>query len=179
MVGGHRAEDTYELDLAPMLSMMVTLIPILLLSTAFVQIKIIETPLPQVVAQAIEKSKSNEEPRAEIVIESNLTTGFTVVVNRYKGSAERIIIPNVNGKFNYDGLHQKLYQVKNEFPEIFRVSLRPDVAIPYSEIVKAIDEARRTKTGEASITLIDKEKNESAHTDLMFPEVVFSDVVEG
>ena len=56
-------ESTFELDLAPMLALMVTLIPIMLLSTVFVKVSLIETPLPQVVQNAIEEdlNKKNKE----------------------------------------------------------------------------------------------------------------------
>ena len=53
-------EESMELDLAPMLAMMVSLIPILLLSTVFVRLAMIDSPLPQVVAKAIEKQKKEQ-----------------------------------------------------------------------------------------------------------------------
>ena len=42
----------FELDLAPLLAVMVKLVPVLLLSSAFVQVMMVETDLPQAVKEA-------------------------------------------------------------------------------------------------------------------------------
>jgi hypothetical protein len=159
--------------------MMVTLIPILLLSTAFLQIKIIETPLPQVVAKAIADNKNDLNPRAELSIESGITSGFNITVVASNGARERISVPNVDGKFNYSGLHQRLYLVKSKYPDIFKLSLSPESSVPYDEIIKTMDAARKTEAGEAKFIITNKDSGESAETDLMFPEVVFGNVIEG
>ena len=52
MKQGRRSSDsTFELNLAPFLDIIVSIIPMLLLSVAFVQIKMIEAPTPQVVSE--------------------------------------------------------------------------------------------------------------------------------
>ena len=51
---GKRVEDaTFELNLAPMLDIIVSIVPMLLMSVAFVHVTVIDTPVPQVVEKAI------------------------------------------------------------------------------------------------------------------------------
>ena len=49
-----RADDsTFALNLAPMLDIIVSIIPMLLMSVVFVQIKEMETTIPEIVNEAI------------------------------------------------------------------------------------------------------------------------------
>ena len=56
----HNSE--FELDLAPLLAVMVKLVPVLLVSSAFAQLMIIETELPQVIQQAIAREEKKDKP---------------------------------------------------------------------------------------------------------------------
>jgi hypothetical protein len=52
-----RATDaTFDLNLAPILDIIVSIVPLLLLSIAFVQVKMIDTSVPQVVAEAAQRA---------------------------------------------------------------------------------------------------------------------------
>jgi biopolymer transport protein ExbD len=59
----------FDLDLAPLLAVMVKLVPVLLLSSAFVQVMVVETDLPQAVKEAIQK-QDDKKPVANIQINS-------------------------------------------------------------------------------------------------------------
>ncbi len=179
MISESKVEEIKEPDLAPMLSMMVTLIPILLLATAFVQIKIIETPLPQLVEQAIARDRENDQRKAEISVGVDIGNGFVITVKNDQGPEKVLRVPNVEGQFNYDGLHEKLYRVKLEQTDIFRIVLVPHAEVPYSVLVKTMDAARRVRPNEAKFVIRDEQKKEQAETDLMFPDVVFGNIIEG
>ena len=73
----HNSE--FELDLAPLLAVMVKLVPVLLMSSAFVQMMIIETELPQVVQEAIKQQDTNVKA-AHITLEVNKTEGVKIIV---------------------------------------------------------------------------------------------------
>ena len=65
-----REEDaTFELNLAPMLDIIVSIIPMLLLSVVFVQITVIDTPIPQAVEKAV--AAANEKNK-DLVIDKNI-----------------------------------------------------------------------------------------------------------
>ena len=42
-----------------------------------------------------------------------------------------------------------------------------------------MDEVRRIKTDDSKVTFMDSETNEAVTTDLMFPDVIFANVLEG
>ncbi|MCB0420900.1 MAG: biopolymer transporter ExbD [Bdellovibrionales bacterium] len=171
--------SSFELDLAPMLALMVTLIPILLLSTVFVQVVVIDTPLPQVVQDAIEQEKNNKDRQVQLVLGMSSSSGFNLSVNIDGKQMESISVPLVEGQLDVNGLHEKLVKVKRTHPKVFRLDLNPSEDVGYSDIVKVMDSVRSFKKEEGTVTILDQKTNESAETNLMFPEVVFGNVVEG
>jgi biopolymer transport protein ExbD len=85
----------FELDLAPLLAVMVKLVPVLLISSAFIQVMMIETDLPQAVKEAIHKQE--DKPTANIMIRANTKEGIQVVVQ--KGGAQTVQnVPLVDGR---------------------------------------------------------------------------------
>ena len=55
-----RTEDaTFELNLAPLLDIIVSIVPMLLLSVVFVQITMVETPIPQ----AVQRTMANQDKK--------------------------------------------------------------------------------------------------------------------
>ena len=56
-----------EVDLASLLAVMMKLVPVLLLSSAFIQMMVIETDLPQVVTEAIQKQ--DLEKKKNVLVE--------------------------------------------------------------------------------------------------------------
>lgn len=173
-----QTESSFELDLAPMLALMVTLIPIMLLATSFLKVTVIETPLPQAVKNAIEEDSKKKKREVVLTLDINDGKQFSLNINN-SGREQRISIPQVNGEFDFSGLHQKLVEVKQKHPAIFRLNLRPAEAVPYSEIVKVMDEARTIKDRSKKVRIMDKKSQKEILTDVMFPNVVFSNVVEG
>lgn len=166
----------FELDLAPLLAVMVKLVPVLLLSSAFVQVMIIETDLPQAVKEAIQKQE--QKPTANIQIRVDMKSGIHVVVS--KGGAEKTQdIPLKDGQFDYPLLHKTLQQVKIENPEVFRVEMAPEAQVPYSEVVKITDEARRSRDRNVKFPVQDEKENKTVMTDYMFPDVVFTNIFDG
>ncbi|RYZ79757.1 MAG: biopolymer transporter ExbD, partial [Proteobacteria bacterium] len=69
----------FDLDLAPLLAVMVKLVPVLLVSSGFVQMMTIETQLPQVVQQAIEQQDKNVKATL-ITLEVKDKEGVRIVV---------------------------------------------------------------------------------------------------
>lgn len=171
----HNSE--FELDLAPLLAVMVKLVPVLLVSSAFVQMMVIETELPQVVSEAIERQEKETNP-ANIALEVDSKEGIRIIVTD-KGQEKVETIPLKDGSFDYASLHQKLVLVKQAHPEIFKIELNPDDRIPYNEIVKIMDEARQAHDTNIRFPVFDTKQGKQVETQYMFPEIIFANMMEG
>lgn len=171
----HNSE--FELDLAPLLAVMVKLVPVLLVSTAFVQTSVIETELPQVVQQALEEQK-NKNDATSIMLYVGKANGFEIQIVQ-KEKSEVIKIPVTGNKLDYAGLHSKLIEVKKKHPDVFKIELRPEDSVSYNDLVKVMDEARASKDKDTKFPVTDKKTGQQQETNYMFPEVVFANMLEG
>ena len=161
----------FELDLAPLLAVMVKLVPVLLISSAFVQMAVIETDLPQAVKEAIQNT---DTPPAQIQLVVGATGNLQIVVKENGQQKVFDIAGIANGQFDLDGLQKKILAVKQSYPGVFRLELAPDPKVSYHDLVKIMDEVRRVKDKTVRFPLKDK-----STTDYMFPDIVFSNVMEG
>jgi biopolymer transport protein ExbD len=167
-------DSSFELNLAPFLDIIVSIIPMLLLSVAFVQIKMIETSIPQVVADKIEQQKK-DPPKATLTLEASRQTGFTLVVNE-SGKVKKTALGLKAGKLDYDGLHKVAVHAKRSYSDVFKMDFLPKADLTYDEIVLTMDSVRRMPAGE-KISFRDTKTGQDVQTDLMFPDVTFANVV--
>ncbi len=166
----------FELDLAPLLAVMVKLVPVLLVSSAFIQVMTVETELPQAVKEAIQKQ--DEKPTASIQIKASMKDGMQVIVA--KGGAQKVeAVPMKEGKFDFPALHATLQKVKAENPEVFKIELAPEAEVAYKDVVKMTDEARRSRDKKITFPIYDSKENKTVMTDFMFPDVVFTNIFDG
>ncbi len=172
----HNSE--FELDLAPLLAVMVKLVPVLLVSSAFVQMMIIETDLPQVVQEAIQKQEKDPKS-AQISLEVNKNDGVKIIVNENGGEKIEVIGFDKDKHIDYSTLHTKLIELKKSHPEIFKIDLNPASDIAYKDVVKIMDEARKVRVQGVRFPLKDSKTGKDTTTDYMFPEVVFSNMLDG
>lgn len=172
-------EASFELDLSPMLALMVCLIPIMLLSTVFVKVTVIDTPLPQVVQKAIEedRKKKDREVEVSVAMEKDKELMLTVTVDGRATVKKKIIASGTN--WNFAQLNADLIAVKQEHPKVFRLNLNPSEEVPYDDIVKIMDEVRTVKDEKVKLFVTDEETKEQVETNIMFPDVVFGNVLEG
>ncbi len=168
----------FELDLAPLLAVMVKLVPVLLISSAFVQMMIIETNLPQVIQEAIKKQDDNPKS-AQIAVEVNKTEGVKIVISENGQQKIEVIGLDKDQKIDYTTLQAKLVAVKTAHPEIFKIELNPDAEIAYKDLVKIMDEARKVRAAGVRFPVKDAKTGKDTTTDYMFPEVVFSNMLDG
>lgn len=166
----------FELDLAPLLSVMMKLVPVMLISTAFVQVMMIESDLPQAVKEAIQQNE--QKPVTTVMMTPSLNEGIKVIVQK-NGRQDVKVIPMVEGKFDFVTLHKTLQTVKKENPEVFRIELTPDGNVPYREVVRMMDEARKSRDKDIKFPLFDAKENKTVLTDYMFPDIVFTNVFDG
>ena len=170
-----RSDDaTFDLNLAPMLDIIVTVIPMLLLSVAFVQVKMLETPVPQMVADAPKEPPKN--PSVSFRLKMDREGGFNLVTND-KGQIKEQKLPLKAGHFDFEGLTQMASQVKRAYPDQFRLELLPSETVSFNEIVKVMDALRKAPQELPKFSFRDEKSGQMVETDLMFPDVTFSNVV--
>ena len=172
-------ESSFELDLSPMLALMVCLIPIMLLSTVFVKVTVIESPLPQVVQKAIEEDRKKKDREIEVTVLMNNNKSMELRVTEDGKARVKKTFKASSTSWNFDGLRQELISVKRAYPKTFRLSLYPGENVPYDDIVNFMDAVRKTGDENVKLTVTDEDTKETAETDIMFPDVVFGNLLEG
>lgn len=172
-------EANFELDLSPMLALMVCLIPIMLLSTVFVKVTVIDTPLPQVVQKAIEEDRKKKERDVEVTVAMNKNKEIQLLVTVDGNTSVKKSIKSTSSAWNFNELNTELVKVKQQYPKVFRLNLNPSEEVAYDDIVKAMDEVRTVKDESIKLFVTDEDTKEKVETNIMFPDVIFGNVLEG
>lgn len=175
---GIQDEPTFDVDMSPMLSLMVVLIPIMLLSTVFVRISLIETPLPQVVQNAIEEDKNKKDKKIQLVLTME-SPGFKLEILQDGRSLRSDRIPNVNNKWDISSLYKMAHATKLNHPDVFHLDFKPSSNVKYEDMVKVMDTLRKINKEDQKAILIDKDTKQKVETDVMFPEINLANVIEG
>ena len=167
------SDSTYDLNLAPILDIIVSIVPLLLLSIAFVQVKMIDTSVPQVVAEAAKRA--NDKTETTVALKVSKSRGFTLEVTK-DGKMVPTDVPNKNNAWDMEALHAAAFAAKASNPEVFRVDLNPDSDVNLNELVVVMDKLRRNPDSKKT-SFKDPESGQSMETELMFPSVLFANVI--
>lgn len=171
-----KAESTFDINLAPMLDVIVAIIPMLLMSVVFLRVNMIEAQIPQIVAEAIENNKNKPNPVTLALVLQGQSYKFELVVN---GKKQDIVINHTDGKPNLDKLYAEAEAIKRKYPDVFKIEIKPADSVSLDAIVGALDKVRKLKSGSEGFTIKDEKTGNTAKTDLMFPEVTFANIIEG
>lgn len=172
----HNSE--FDLDLAPLLAVMVKLVPVLLVSSAFVQMMIIETDLPQVVQQAIEEQKNNPKPTT-VAVEMSKKLGIKIVITEGDKQTVETVSLNKDQQLDLPSVQAKFQEVKKAHPEVFKIEMNPEEDVPYKDVVSVMDEARKSRNNDVKFPVKDIKTGNDTTTLYMFPEVVFGNMMDG
>ena len=171
-------ESTFELNLAPMLDIIVSIVPMLLMSMVFVHITTIETPVPQVVEKAIAAANEKNKDQIQILLSVSRETGFKFTITENGKSQERAVI--LKGKdLDFEALYKEVLAVKKNYPDVFRLELNPEENVPLDQIVLVMDQVRTLHKEDPKVVFKDVETGKSLETNLLFPDVVFGNVTGG
>lgn len=174
-----RTEDaTFELNLAPMLDIIVSIVPMLLLSVAFVHVTVIDTPVPQIVEKAIAAANEKNKDQVQILLAVSKQAGFRFTITD-KGQTKETVVGVKGGELDLDGLYKETLAIKKNYPDVFRLELNPDENVPLDQIVSVMDQVRTTKASDPKMTFTDVETGKPIETNLLFPDVVFGNVAGG
>jgi len=167
-------DATFDLNLAPILDIIVSIVPLLLLSIAFVQVKMIDTTVPQVVAEAAQRA--NEKSETTVTLKVSRAKGFSFEVLR-DGRKAPFEVPNKNNQWDMQALHVAAFDIKTRNPEVFRLDLAPEADVELNQLVGIMDELRRIPDGAKKVAFTDPANGKIVETDLMFPNVLFANVI--
>ncbi len=170
----HNSE--FEIDLASLLAVIMKLVPVLLLSSAFMQLMVIETDLPQVVTQAIEKQE--KEKKKNVLVEVTPERKVVITIEN-DGARSSVTVEPEKGAIDLLKLQVAFREIKKQHPDVFKIDLSPAGDVAYSEVVKVMDEARRSRDFNIRFPIKDEKTGQDTTTDYMFPEIIFVNMMEG
>ena len=160
------AADEVEINMTPVMNLMVVLIPLLLSSAQYIKIGVIDLNLPPAVGTSVSQLEAPKET------ERKLDLAVTITNNGFFISSSLAILKNVdgvgptiplgeNGHYNFQQLSMKLYEIKKKalgsFSDTEKIVVQAEPQINYQLLVNTLDAAR-------SVTVEDK-------TYTLFPEV--------
>lgn len=166
--------EEFELDLTPLLAIIMKLVPVLIITSSFLQLTQIDTDLPQVVKEAIQNQDKNTDKPVHITLSMDSLKNINITVND-NGKEKNLTVQAKQKEIDFEQLNQKLVEAKKLYPHIFKLEFAPDENLSYSEIVKIMDEARKSRET-MEFTFRDSKTGNDVKTDYMFPEVVFANV---
>jgi biopolymer transport protein ExbD len=137
-------EGARELDLIPVMNLMVTLIPFLLLGAAFYHVGVIPTSLPT------NAPPPDTPPPSELIITMNMQ--FEADRIRFSGSHDDLDeaanaalgaeFPRAAGGFDLDAIRAHLGGIKDNYPKSETLVVLPDDAVRYQDLVAVLDVTR-------------------------------------
>lgn len=181
-----REEDsTFELNLAPMLDIIVSIIPMLLLSVVFVQITVIDAPIPQAVAQAV--AAANEKNKDLVQVRMSVAADRSVLITILdSGALKEFQVAGIGSgaeaKADLDGLYKQVIAIKKQYPDVFRLEMNPSETITLVDIVGLMDSVRTTRIENGQpvkLSFTDATTGKPIETNLLFPDIVFGNVAGG
>ncbi|MDZ7266937.1 MAG: biopolymer transporter ExbD [candidate division KSB1 bacterium] len=160
----HLREESTDLNLTPIMNLMVVMIPLLLSSAQFIKIGIIELNLPPAAGAAgtLAGSKAPKETERTLDLTVSITDqGFYIssaaaVLTGATATGPTIPIGS-NGEYNFDALSQKLYEIKqkvgNGFSDAESIVIQAENKIRYQVLVSTMDAARSIRVNGTPVLL--------------------------
>lgn len=170
-------ETDWEIDLSPLLALMVTLIPVLLLQTSFATLTMLETTLPilsDVKQEKVVKKKDDIKFDLDIFAKKEKSLEIKVQVNNKE--VKKVEVKPLEGKFNLAALQKELSVLKVKYPKEIGAKLTPDDTVSYDMIIKILDAVRRDDSGKTY--QFKDDKGQMVETTMLFPDVVFGNIAE-
>ncbi len=165
----HLEVEQIELNLFPVMNMMVVLIPLLLSTTQFVKYGIIELNLPRAAGGPVSQTTLAKESQLSLDLTVSITkSGFYIsssqAVLRDPASGGPTIAKLADDRYDFQALNQKLYELKQRIVksslDTRRIIIQAEMNIDYQTLVDTMDAARSIKIDNVGYEL--------------FPEVVIS-----
>jgi biopolymer transport protein ExbD len=160
----NREQADAELDITSFMNLMIVLVPVLLLSLVFNQMRILQVQLPLLSSGALAKEQELPQ-KLELEVHAD-----KLVVNYPAGQPLREIPPTVDGKRDFKALALFLQDLKLTFQQ--KQIVKQDITLlladntDYQTMVTTMDTVRSFKTVVAA-SVVDAE---------LFPKISFADL---
>jgi biopolymer transport protein ExbD len=164
--GRKRVPEFRNLNLVPLLDFIVAVIPVLLLSVNFLEYVVLDTSLPAYSEDAyVETSGKDEQPKIGLSI-AITEQGFVIAgqggLLNTNGKSP-LISRMSDGSYDYATLGDRLFEIKNNYPDEWSVIIIPESTTRFDDIVGTMDAARERLS-------IDHDGKAARKT--MFPNIV-------
>jgi len=173
-----KAEDSFELNVTPMLDMFSVLIAFLLLTAVFsstgqsrVEVPFLSSkpPPPQEeLDKTPQKSITVTVDTATVKLEVSTTASSKAIENKTYALDD-------NG---LDELQARLYQLRSEEPKLDKATVMTELEVKYENLIKVVDAMRELKPGRQPIPYPEGAKPPSGvDADALIPKIVLGNVI--
>lgn len=136
--GGSNSQD-FELNLASIIDAFTVLIAFMLASASFLSIGVLDAGVAAAGAQA----SSSAPPAINLTVEIGRSGKLALKVSG-KVTSTHNVAAGADGKPNYKGLTEQLAAIKGKYADVAAVTLNADNTTEYKDVVKAMEEIRKT-----------------------------------
>lgn len=161
-----------DLDLVPLLNIVVCLVPLVLLGTTLIKVGIIETEAPRF-CQGCSINPSDSPP-----LGLKIHLGQSGMVVAAQGEDRLRDTPVQLATEDFAGLYRLLDEAKARHPDETLVQLSADPGMPYRALVRVMDVTRNRLSGSvtdaADLASADRLLDDRGRPLLLFPDVVFA-----
>ena len=162
-------DQAADINVVPVMNLFMVLIPFLLMGAAFYQIGVIPTSTPQHSPHESDVPKTPTTVSANLMLEPDtmrITFASTNLSEDELAALAATWPRGAKGKYDVEGLQQKLVEIKKLYPESTTITILPHDDLGYQELVEVLDRLREHQVG------FDKDGNPTYKE--LFPVTVFS-----
>jgi len=157
-----RSPEEVEINMTPVMNLMVVLIPLLLSSAQYIKIGVIDLNLPPAVGTSVSQLGAPKETQKKLDLAVTITEqGFFIssslaVLKSEDGEGPTIPIKE-NDEYNFRELSEKLYELKRKalgnFSDVEKIVIQAEPQINYQLLVNTLDAARSISINNKTYTL--------------------------
>ncbi|UCE05889.1 MAG: biopolymer transporter ExbD [bacterium] len=157
-----RSPEEIEINMTPVMNLMVVLIPLLLSSAQYIKIGVIDLNLPPAVGTSVSQLGAPKETEKKLDLAVTITEqGFFIssslaIFKNEEGEGPTISL-NENGEYNFEELSRKLYKIKmkalKNFSDTEKIVIQAEPKINYQLLVNTLDAARSCSIENKTYTL--------------------------
>ncbi len=149
-----------DLNIVPIIDCFVMLICFLLFTAAFTQLVFLQAKITSNTAAAAEKSRSEfDQFRLVVAFEEQ---GLRLTTTGAASNKLNLLIPSVNGSYDFKALHSRLISLKSENPDRYSADvefkMKQQQMVDYEKIMNAIDSIRHLSDEEYGVLRVAQKK---------------------